>query len=149
MIVARGALHPLTAHSGWITGDGETLAELPQKLRMVAGRGSLVSSTLVFCQYDVLKDRIDVVAGAIVANTANIQERISVGITPQWTAGKTYVFSVETSSPDIKASLSLINSSGSVSATITALDGVWSFAGIKLSVADRVSGGICVSAIEE
>ena len=145
MIVARGALHPLTAHSGWITGDGETLAELPQKLRMVAGRGSLVSSTLVFCEYDVLKDRIDVVAGAIVANTANIQERI----TPQWTAGKTYVFSVETSSPDIKASRSLINSSGSVSATITAPDGVWSFAGIKLSVADRVSGGICVSAIEE
>jgi hypothetical protein len=154
----RAALHPLTAHSGWITGDGKTLAELPQKLRMVAGRGSLVSSTLVSCQYNVLKDRIDVVAGATGANTANIQERITAGITPQWTAGKTYLFSVESSSPDIKASLSLINSSGSVdtaaisggqSARITAPDGVWSFAGIKLSVADRVSGWIRVNAVEQ
>lgn len=155
----RAGLRPVESESGWIDGNGNQMDSLSTKLRMVAGRGSVKSSNLTSVAYDYINDRINVVAGANGTNTAVIEDYPNSSLTtPKWTAGKTYVFSVTSSSTAIQATLSLFTSSGSVattsitngqSATITAPDGVWSFAHINLSVADNESGWIHVTAVEQ
>lgn len=157
--LVRAGLHPLASSSGWLDGDGNYISALSTKLRMVAGRGSVKSSNLTSVAYDYPNDRINVVAGANGTNVAVIEDYPNNTLTtPKWTAGKTYVFSVTSSSSDIRATLSLWSSAGATtttkitggqSTTVTAPTGVWSFAHVSVYVADNVSGWIHVTAVEQ
>lgn len=153
----RAALRPVSSVAGWLDRDGVQHADLERKLRMIAGRGVVKSSTLASCKYNIEADRIAVSANG--AGKAVIEDSINTGITPRWTAGKTYVFSVEATDPGITAALVLVSASSPVksatigngqTATVTAQADVFSgLARIEINVAAGVSGSLRVSAVEQ
>lgn len=158
--IVRAGLHPLASQTGWLDGNGNSMTALTTKLRMVAGRGSVQSSNMTSVAYDYINDRINVVAGATGNNVAVIQDYPNSTLTtPRWTSGKTYVFSVTSSSTAIQASIVLFSGSTSAvtstkitngqSTTITAPADCWSYADIKVFAADNTSGWIHVEAVEQ
>jgi hypothetical protein len=156
--LVRAALRPLSSQSGWVDGNGSSFTAFSTKLRMVAGRGSVYKSNLTTCAYDAINDRVTVVSGANGTNTCVLQETLPSGVTPVWTKGKSYNFTVTASSDDIKASLSVLATDGTASTssvgngetgTVTLPYDPWSISRITISVPDNTTGWVHVSAVEQ
>jgi len=158
------ALRPVASQSGWVGADGSKFTDFNRKLRMVAGRGTQYSSTMDSWSYNVMLDRLEVTAKSTAAGTLVITDTYPVlygysesFVTPVWTAGKTYVFKVESSSTDIKAKLRLIGDTevfsavitNGQSATITAPANVYNAGRIFVTAPAGASGWIRVSAYEQ
>jgi len=155
----RAALRPLESCSGWVSGEGVTFTDFNRKLRMVAGMGSVVNKTLDVCTYNPMLDRIEVENASTSAKAGHIQDHIKAGVTPTWTAGKTYRFSVSGSSNEIQVTFSLFYgangdhvNAGTIGSgqtvDLVAPSEVWTFCDIGLSVPAGVQGWVKVSAVE-